>query len=260
MKHIGLQANGDKNVTDDSIKSKSAIASGDPSSMKIYDIVLITVVFAAILFCGIWFKQPWIRTLPCLITLFVLLLSAHANRWGYLLGGLNSALYAIGYIQLRVYGQAALSLLVSLPIQLYTVFYWGRNKSGRKVAMKRLGKKTGCIVMAASAVSWLVAWLVFYLLNDFNAPLSGLTFVVGLLASLLAMLAYVESCYVNLLNYVVTTVINVLLVMDSISNLPYLIIGVYGVLQSLRSIVIWAKLYLEQKRKGGVSRKKAVNT
>lgn len=233
-------------------------AEADPSRLRVFDIVLISVVFAAILFCGIWFKQSWIRTLPCLVTLVVLLLSAHASRWGYLLGGLNSVFYSIGYIQLRVYGQAAQALLVSLPIQLFTVFYWSRNKSGKKVAMKRLGVKSGSLVLGASAAGWLIGWLVFSLMNDFNAPLSSLTFVVGLLASLLAMLAYVESCFVNLLNYAVSTVMNILLVIESLSNLTYLIIGVYGILQSVRSCMIWIGLYRAQKREKEVSAEDAL--
>lgn len=220
----------------------------DPSGLRPFDIVLISVVFVAILFCGIWFKQSWIRTLPCLVTLVVLLLSAHANRWGYLLGGLNSIFYAIGYIQLRVYGQAALALLVSLPIQLFTVFYWSRNKTGKKVSMKRLNAKSGSFVAGGTVLVWLVGWLVFSLLKDFNPPLSSLTFVVGLLASLLAMLAFVESCFVNLLNYLVSTAMNILLVIDSLSNMTYLIIGVYGIIQSLRSCTIWIGLYRAQKR------------
>ena len=149
-------------------------------------------------------------------------------------------------------------LVIALPIQLFTVFYWSRNKSGKKVAMKRLGVKSGSLVLGASAAGWLIGWLVFSLMNDFNAPLSSLTFVVGLLASLLAMLAYVESCFVNLLNYAVSTVMNILLVIESLSNLTYLIIGVYGILQSVRSCMIWIGLYRAQKREKEISAEDAL--
>ena len=247
-----IESLGDERQDAETERSQTPAARGetqkDPSRLRVFDLILIAVVFAAILFCGIWFKQDWVRTIPCLVTLVVLMLSAHANRWGYLLGALNSIFYAVGYIQLRVFGQAASALLVSLPIQIFTIVYWSKNKSGKKVAMKRLSAKSGAVVGAASLASWAVAWLVFSLMNDFNAPLSGLTFVMGLLASLLSMLAYVESGFVNLANYLVTTVMNILLVIGDLANLTYLIIGVYGMIQSVRSCMIWIGLYRAQKK------------
>lgn len=245
-----------KDAEKDPVKERGT-AKADPAGFRVYDFITICAVFAAILFFGIYFKQDWIRTVPCLVTLVVLMLSAHANRWGYLLGALNSAIYAIGYFQMRVYGQVASALLVSLPIQIFTVLNWTKNKAGKQVKIRSLSWKNRAIVFAATLFAWLISWGVLRLLNDFNAPLSGATFVIGLLASLLALIACFESCFVNLFSYLITTVLNVFLVLESLANITYLLIGIYGMIQSVRSCFIWVGLYKIQNTKNAVSPGKA---
>lgn len=223
------------------------LAKSDPAKFRIYDFIMIGIVFAAVLGLGVCFRQDWIRTVPCLGTLVVLMLTAHASRWGYLLGALNSIVYAIGYFQMRVFGQVASALIVSLPIQVFTFFNWSRNKTGKQVKIRALTWKRRWLVLSATVAAWLVSMAVFYLLDDFNAPLSGATFVIGLLSSLLAMFACFESCYINVLNYLITTILNIFLVLESWANITYLLIGIYGMIQGIRSCVIWISLYRVQK-------------
>ena len=67
------------------------------------DYILIVICSVCILVSGVMAKQMIIKMLPALISLIVTAFIAKANRYGFLLGSLNSVLYAIGYAIERLY-------------------------------------------------------------------------------------------------------------------------------------------------------------
>lgn len=71
----------------------------------------ILITAAAITAAGLWFHQNFFRILPLYVSLFVMILSAQVNRYAFLLGGLNSILYAAVYFAYGLYGMAAYVLL-----------------------------------------------------------------------------------------------------------------------------------------------------
>ena len=80
-------------------------------------ITMITVIVSSIIV-----KQDFIRTLPLIISLFVMLLQADANRYAYLAGGINAIIYGFVYWRLGLYASLASAVLFSVPIQILTFF------------------------------------------------------------------------------------------------------------------------------------------
>ena len=71
--------------------------------------VLITVT-------GIKFNQSFFRILPLFISLFVANLQSRVNRYGSLLGSINSLIYAGVYVYYGLYASVLSALLVSFHI------------------------------------------------------------------------------------------------------------------------------------------------
>ena len=59
------------------------------------DNIILAVTYVSILITGIIFKQPFYRILPLFISGIVMFLQSYANRYGYLLGGINAVIYTV---------------------------------------------------------------------------------------------------------------------------------------------------------------------
>ena len=68
----------------------------EPIRKILFDYIPMAVTGICLIVSAIIVKQMPIKLLPTLITLFVMLLSANANRLTFLLGAANSVLYIIG--------------------------------------------------------------------------------------------------------------------------------------------------------------------
>ena len=80
------------------------------------------------------FGQKFIKVLPVVVSLFVVLLSAHANRYTFLIGAVNSVIYSVGYIMERLYASVASALLLSFPIQIVSFVLWKKRRLPQNVA------------------------------------------------------------------------------------------------------------------------------
>ena len=103
------------------------------------------VCAVAILTCAFVFGQKWYKVLPTLNTLVILLLSARVDRRSFLLGGLNAALYGIGYLGEGLYFSVINCLLVSMPLQLFSFFHQNpphRNTATAPLMIKQIKKMT----------------------------------------------------------------------------------------------------------------------
>ena len=89
--------------------------------------VVLWTTFVLIVVAGIVFKQPFIRMLPLLISLFIVLFQAEANRYSFIAGGANALFYTYVYFQVGLYASAASALFLSFPIQMLTFSSWKKD-------------------------------------------------------------------------------------------------------------------------------------
>ena len=78
------------------------------------------------------------KTLPTLVTLAVQILLMSANKYAFLLGGTNAAIYGIVYIITGIPFSAVSALLISFPLQIYSFFNWSKNSKGKSVELRWL--------------------------------------------------------------------------------------------------------------------------
>ncbi|MBQ7391265.1 MAG: nicotinamide mononucleotide transporter [Clostridia bacterium] len=208
------------------------------------------VCAVAILACAFVFKQKWYKVLPTLNTLVILLLSARVDRRSFLLGGLNAALYGIGYFGEGLYFSVINCLLVSMPLQLFSFFHWRRHADGNSTKLRTLGWKGHAVVVFSTALGCLLChwFLLPFFAGEQQAVLDIFLFVIGLVITVLSMLRYVEAPYYNLISSVANLVMWILICTRNIADLNYLIMAAYSFFRVVQSAVTWTKQYQKSQK------------
>ena len=182
----------------------------------------ILITAAAITAAGLWFHQNFFRILPLYVSLFVMILSAQVNRYAFLLGGLNSILYAAVYFAYGLYGMAAYALLVSFPIQIVSFLRWKKHAYRSSVELKKLtGKQAGAA----------------YVLLDNTVTLFGICI------SFLQMFAFLEYTYLMIPSGLVTLALSIRMLPEHPEQIAYLIYSIYSLICVTVQLVNARKLY-----------------
>ena len=211
-----------------------------------FEFLPILITFGCILGFGIYYKQMFIKLLPVCISLCVMLLNSRANRWGFLVGGLNSIIYAVGYALEGLFG-TMISALFGAVISFVSFFTWKKRAYGSATVFRRMKPKYEILLCLGFAAAWATASLVLrhmggteYILDGFNLPL-------GIIIPILTMFAFVETLPLNVANVCVSLTLWIRIVAaGNPANVTYLIYSIYGVYMTLRMVKRWIVLYREQ--------------
>ena len=200
---------------------------------------------ALILYFAVLREQSPLKTLPTLVTLCVQLLLVSANRYAFLLGGLNAALYGIGYLGEGLYFSVINCLLVSMPLQLFSFFHWKKHADGKSTKLRTLGWRGEIIVISLTIVGCLCCYwfLLPFFAGEKQAALDIFLFVIGLVITVLSMLRYVEAPYYNLISAGANLVMWTLICVGNIADLNYLIMAAYSLFRVVQSVISWTKQY-----------------
>lgn len=190
---------------------------------------LIPIFIMAVLIgvSGIIFHQSPFRILPLFISLVVMILQAKVSRYAYLLGGLNSILYAIVYIYYGVYGVAAQAFFFSFPMQIVTFFNWKKRSDKNTMKFKKMKPWQLLLCIAAYAVSWVGFYFVLKWLGSDYAVLDNTVTLFGVFTSILTAFAFIEYAYMNLFGAALNLVLYIRLIPDNHEQVTYLIYGIY---------------------------------
>ena len=209
-------------------------------------IIIIIVTGIAILTAGILCKQQFFLMLPLFVSLFVMGFQSEANRIGVLIGACNALLYTATYIIMGVYASAISGLLFSFPIQLMTFFRWRKNAYKKPVMFKKKTNKQRIAFTVGLLALWAVLAGVFFYLKYEYALFDSLLFLFGFIIPILTMLAYIEYTYLWIIQGVVGLFLNVQMAMNDISQITYLIYGVYALYCVILAFINVHKFYKEQ--------------
>ena len=204
----------------------------------------------AILVCAFVFGQKWYKVLPTLNTLVILLLSARVDRRSFLLGGLNAALYGIGYFSEGLYFSVINCLLVSMPLQLFSFFHWKKHADGKSAKLRTLGWQGEIVVISLTVVGCLCChwFLLPFFAGERQAVLDIFLFVISLVITVLSMLRYVEAPYYNLISSVANLIMWIIICAENIANLNYVIIASYSFFRVVQAAITWTKQYKKSQK------------
>ena len=209
--------------------------------------VWVAIAFVGVLISSIFTGQHFLLVLPLFNSLIIMLLTSSINRYGQLLGGINSIVYGGVYIYFGLYGMAATTILVNAPIMIITFILWNKNSYKHSTLLKRLSKKQRTIGLVLLLCLMLGSFVVLKLINpDGHILLDTAISVIGWVVTLLTLFAYIEAYPLNVINCSLNLILFGIMTADDIKQLPYLIYSIYSTVMVIRSCFISTKLYTEQ--------------
>lgn len=185
--------------------------------------------------------------LPLYVSLVVGVLTSHVNRYASLIGGCNAVLYALVYFYYRLYGSAAYAILISCPLQIMTFIRWSKNAYRHSTQLIRMTWKQRAVLTGGLALAWAVLYAVLTSLDSSYRLLDNTLTLIGVLATILMLLAYVEYTYLTLASGLVSLVLFLTMCRETPEQLTYLIYSVYSLICCIRSIIHIHALYTEQR-------------
>ena len=219
---------------------------------RIFDGILMLLVATMIIVTAVTREQSFLKTLPTLVTLIVQLLLASANRYAFLLGGINATVYGLAYVSEGLYFSAASAFLVSAPLQILSFFQWGRHAANGHTELLTLrwrGRILWLLGICVSFVGCLYVLLPF--LEGARYPtLDALVFVFGIAVSILSALRIVEAQYISAVSTLLQIAMWLIIVRDEPENLNYLVISFYNHYRVVQAAVRWTREYRASKIAG----------
>lgn len=194
------------------------------------DFIPIIIMAVLLTAAGIYFHQSFFRILPLFISLAVMILQSKVSRYAFLLGGLNSILYAVVYLYYGLYGVAAQAFLFSFPMQIITFFNWKKNSEKSTVKFRRLGGGGLALCGALFAAAWTGLFFVLKKLGSDYAVLDNTVTLLGVFASVLTVSAFIEYTYLNLSVAIVNIFLYIQVIPAHHDQVTYLIYGIYSLI------------------------------
>ena len=212
--------------------------------------VMIFITFLLITATGIYFGQSFLRILPLYVSLIVMFLQTRVNRFAYLLGGLNSLLYGYVYFYYQLYASMAYAVLVSCPFQIVTFILWSKRPWGQSTVFRKLTKKQLIWVGVSFAAVWAGMQIVLNALNSSYQLLDSTVSLIGILASVMVMLSFVEHTYLSFPSGIINICLYVTMLKNSPEQITYLIFSLYSFICTTVTFIKTRKVYaLQQKEK-----------
>lgn len=213
---------------------------------NLFILILLAVTGILITVTGILFRQAFLRILPLYISLFVMLLNSRVSRFGPLVGGINSLLYAVVYLHYGLYASAAYAVLVSCPFQIVTFIRWSKHPYENSTVFRRMTWKQRGVTALAFAAAWLVVCFILQRLSSNYMLLDTTTSLLGVLISLLTIFAYVEYTVLSIPSILVSICLYATMMRDTPEQITYLIYTIYAGICTLRAFFSARALYKKQ--------------
>ena len=218
-----------------------------PKKTSVPDYAIAILAFAGILCTSIIFKQMFIKVLPLFFSLAIMLVNAHANRIGFLLGAINALIYIIGYMGEKLYGSVVSSLFGAI-LQTITYFTWKKHAYKHSTVFRKLKAKYFLLLSGFIIASWIGVYFLLKTFGGQEALIDALIMVFGFVVPFTDMFAVIDGLLFSVINQILSVVLWVKIVTSgNTANLTYLIYAVYGFYMVVRKCFTWIKLYKEQK-------------
>ena len=204
-------------------------------------------VLISIITSGILLNQDFICMIPLCISVFIMLFQSQANRYAYLIGGLNAIIYFLVDNHLGLYASAASDILFSFPIQVLTFLNWHKHAHKNSVVFKKMNLKQLSFTAIAFLTAWIVQFIVLIASGSNYAFLDNTSALLGILVSILTMLAFIEYTYIWIIQGAISILLRIQLVVNDFSQLSYLIMTVYSFIYIVIAFFTVREKYNEQR-------------
>ena len=210
------------------------------------DHLFLLLTFILITASAIYFRQPPYRYLPLCVSMIIYLMQSRISRYAYLLGSLNSVLYAVVYVGLGIYASAASALLLSFPMQMVIFFMWKKRADGQTTYLRRMSLSWRLGTTAGFILAWVGLYFLLRTLNSTAQILDNTATLLGILVSLLAMFSFIEYTYLQIPSYLLNIMLQAWLMKENPGQITYVILSAYGVVLAVQAVFRAQAIYKRQ--------------
>ena len=207
---------------------------------------ILFTTFALVIITGIIFRQPFIRMLPLMISIIIMMFQSEANRYAYIAGGTNAVLYAYVYFRLGLYASAASALFISFPIQVLTFLNWNKHSYKQSTQFKKMSDKARAYIAIGVLLGWMIVLKVLQLAGSEYAVLDNTSSLLGILVSVLTMMAYIEYSYLWIISAAIKIMLDIQVAANNVSHITYVIYSCYSMWCVIMAFMNVQKLYKQQ--------------
>lgn len=214
---------------------------------RTFIIVLIAITAVGITVSGIVYRQKFLMILPLYVSLAVMIINSEAMRIGALIGGVNSILYALVYLNYALYAQAVSALVVSFPFQIATFILWSRHRDGASTKFRTMSLKWRMLLGVGLVAIYIPLLIVNMNAGAAFAPIDTAVSILGIVVTVLTMLAFTEYTYLSILNTVLGLTLYILMIRDNPEQLCYLIYTLYSLICIIRAAFNVHRIHKKQR-------------
>ena len=208
-------------------------------------LILVTAILITV--TGVIFSQSVIRIVPLYVSLIVGALQSRANRYASLIGGLNSILYTAVYVYLGLYASAGYALLFSCPLQIATFVLWSNKKRGETTEFRSMSWRCRGLVLLGFLASFAGLYFVLRAADSSHQVLDNLSSLIGILATVLMMLAFVEYTWLMIPSGLIGMALNIATMQSEPAQITYVVLSVYSMICNTVQFFKVRGVYAEQR-------------
>lgn len=191
-------------------------------------LILLSVTAILITVTGIIFKQDFFNMLPLYISLVVYVLQANVNRIAYLVGAVNSIIYAAVYIHYSLYASAASAVCMSFTVQIITYFLWKKRACGKSTRFRKLTNIKRVILLFAMVCAWVIINFFLSKTNAAYKELDTALSIIGFANSFLTMFAFIEYAPLMVISQALSIILYSVMMLEHPEQITYLVFACYG--------------------------------
>ena len=164
------------------------------------------------------------------------------NKYGQLFGVINSGLYGIILFTSGVYGTAIYDFVYCAPMQIYTFFTWGKDRTGKnKLNISRFSMLTRIFMTVAIAIIIAIYCVIATRLNVQFALVDGISIILGVVGLYLTSRKKIEQWYVFIISNIAMLSLWGIKCMENISNTPMLLMWIIYLINNIYGLYTWTK-------------------
>lgn len=172
---------------------------------------------------------------------------AFENKWGQLFGLVNSVLY--GYIMFNngIYGTAIYDIIYCFPMQAYTFFTWGKDKTGKN--RTEISRLTTMQRIALTICTSLVITIYCIIAPKFNvqfALVDGISIILGIVGLYMTSRKKIEQWYTFIISNIAMLGLWGIKCTEDITNAPMLIMWCIYFINNSYGLYSWTKKLKKQ--------------
>lgn len=195
------------------------------------------IIFLLMLSAIVYYKPTIFLYIPLLVSVAVMFLQSRVNRYAFMLGTINSVLYAIAYMKMTLYSTAMYALIVSCPLQLITFFNWNCHTKQKKTDLRKMSVSTRLKTSGLIIGGFILLYMIFFKLNSQYLFFDNSITILGIVSSVLCMLRFKEYAFLQIL----CNIISLITFMIMLNSDPSRIIWVINAANSIISSFIALK-------------------